>query len=95
MKKVLVTGVNGYLGQGIVKMLLDNNCEVIATDRELSNVDIRAKKIPADLFEIKDPYDFFEKPDILLHLLWKDGFIHNSESHIFELPKHYEFKKNG
>ena len=30
--KVLVTGANGYLGSGIVKELLDDGIDVIATD---------------------------------------------------------------
>lgn len=31
-KKILVTGANGYLGKGVVKQLLDDGIEVIATD---------------------------------------------------------------
>ena len=30
--KVLVTGANGYLGQGVVKELLDKGHEVVAVD---------------------------------------------------------------
>ena len=30
--KILVTGANGYLGQGIVKELLDNGHNVVAAD---------------------------------------------------------------
>lgn len=91
--KILVTGANGYLGQGIVKKLLDNGQEVIATDIEIDNIDNRAKKIKANLFEIDQPYEFFEKPDVVLHMAWRDGFVHYSEAHINDLPKHYEFIK--
>ena len=41
---ILVTGANGYLGQGIVKELLDSGNEVIAVDFKLDHVDKRAKK---------------------------------------------------
>ena len=44
--KVLVTGANGYIGQGVVKHLLDNGNDVIATDFALENVDERKKKNP-------------------------------------------------
>ncbi len=41
--KILITGANGYLGTGIVKEVLDNGNEVIATDFELKFVDERRK----------------------------------------------------
>lgn len=92
--KILVTGANGYLGQGIVKTILDNGCTVIATDYETKYVDERAIKKACDIFQINNPYEFFEKPDVLLHLAWRDGFKHYSNAHIVDLPKHYAFVKN-
>ncbi len=91
--KVLVTGANGYLGQGIVKHILDNGDEVIATDFSVDNVDARAVKCECDLFSIENPYEYFDEPDVLLHLAWRDGFVHYSDAHIIDLPKHYEFIK--
>jgi len=91
--KVLVTGANGYLGQGIVKTLLDNDIEVVATGRSTVNVDERAKRIDCDLFSVEDPYNYFGQPDVLLHLAWRDGFVHYSDAHIADLPKHYSFIK--
>lgn len=91
--RVLVTGANGYLGQGIVKELLNLDCEVIATDFNLENVDDRAKKIIGNLFEIENPYEYYEKPDVVLHMAWRDGFKHSSDNHILDLPKHYMFIK--
>lgn len=91
MMKILVTGANGYLGQGIVKELLDQGHTVLATDFSLENIDCRAKKKSADLFEVEDPYSFFDKPDVVLHLAWRNGFIHNDASHISDLPLHYRF----
>lgn len=92
--RILITGANGYLGQGIVRGLLNKGHEVVATDLKIDCLDNRAIKIKANLFEINNPYKYFKKPDILLHLVWRDGFIHYSDSHIEDLPKHYTFIKN-
>lgn len=91
--KILVTGANGYLGQGIVKHILDLENEVVATDFSVDNVDKRADCRPCDLFSIKNPYSFFGEPDAIVHLAWRDGFVHYSDAHIIDLPKHYEFIK--
>lgn len=92
--KILVTGANGYLGQGVVRALLDNGHEVIATDFKTIYVDERADKKDCDLFSVEGPYEYFDKPDILLHLAWRDGFVHYSNAHIDDLPKHYNFIKS-
>ena len=91
--KVLVTGANGYLGQGIVKSILDTGNTVVGTDFKTELIDCRAEKINCNLFEVNNPYDFFGKPDVLLHLAWRDGFIHYSDAHIIDLPLHYKFIK--
>lgn len=89
--KILVTGANGYLGQGIVKYLLCLGHSVVATDFKIENIDDRAERIACDLFHVVNPYEYFGEPDALLHLAWRDGFIHYSDTHIKELPKHYDF----
>ncbi len=89
--KILVTGANGYLGQGIVKKLCDLGAEVIACDFSVDNVDRRANAVAADMFSVEQPFEFFGKPDVLLHLAWRDGFVHNSNTHIDDLPKHKKF----
>lgn len=91
--KILVTGANGYLGQGIVKHILDCGNEVVATDFKIDNIDERADRRAVDLFSIEDPYNYFGQPDVLLHLAWRDGFVHYSDAHIDDLPKHYGFIK--
>lgn len=92
--KILVTGANGYLGSGIVKAILDSGNEVIATDLKIDNIDSRAKKVMCNLFEVENPFEYFGKPDVLCHLAWRDGFVHYSNSHINDLPFHFEFIKN-
>ena len=91
--KILVTGANGYLGQGIVRSILNNGHCVVATDFNTQFVDERAERIDCNLFEVDNPYSFFGEPDVLLHLAWRDGFVHYSSAHIEDLPKHYAFIK--
>lgn len=91
--KILVTGANGYLGQGIVRHILDCGNETVATDFKVDHIDERADRRECDLFSVSDPYNYFGQPDVLLHLAWRDGFVHYSEAHIDDLPKHYAFIK--
>lgn len=91
--KILVTGANGYLGQGIVKAILDLGCEVVASDLNTQYVDMRAERIEGSMFDAEDPYTYYGKPDVLLHLAWRDGFVHNSPHHFGDLGSHYLFLK--
>lgn len=91
--RILVTGANGYLGQGIVKAILGSGNEVIAVDFNIDNIDNRANKVACNMFEIENPYEYFNKPDVLLHLAWRDGFVHYSNTHIDDLPNHFAFIK--
>ena len=92
--KILITGANGYLGQGIVKAIFNKGYEVIAADFKTNYVDNRVDRVDCNLFEIEKPYEYFGKPDVLLHLAWRDGFAHYADSHIADLPKHYDFIKS-
>lgn len=92
--RILVTGANGYLGQGVVKQLLNDGHNVIACDVEVRDIDCRAERKRENLFEIEDPYNFFDKPDVLLHMAWRDGFVHNSINHVNDLHMHYNFIKS-
>ena len=91
--KVLVTGANGYLGQGICKELIKKGITVIATDFSDEHIVKECIIKCANIFEIDDPYEYFDKPDILIHLAWRNGFVHNSITHIEDLPMHYNFLK--
>ena len=89
--RILVTGANGYLGKGVVKQLLDDGQEVIATDFKDNHIDKRAVFIYGDIFSMDNPFEYFGKPDVLLHMAWRDGFVHGSINHINDLPKHVDF----
>lgn len=91
--KILVTGANGYLGSGITKALVEKGTEVIATDFAVDRIDEKASAVVGNIFAIEDPYIYFGQPDMLLHLAWRDGFVHYSDAHIEDLPKHYKFIK--
>ena len=91
--KILVTGANGYLGQGIVKQILNEGHVVVAADFTTENVDGRAIKKAGSMFEIDEPFSYYENPDIVLHLAWRNGFVHNADSHIGDLSSHVSFLK--
>lgn len=94
-KKVLVTGANGYIGRHVVSALLELGHEVLASDFSYEGVDERAKRMEASLFSgDADIYEQFEKPDVCIHMAWRNGFVHNADTHIADLPDHYLFIKN-
>lgn len=95
MKKILVTGANGYIGSHVVKQLLDMGAEVIACDFDFTYVDERASCQKLDIFSHDaDIYNKVGCPDVCIHLAWRDGFVHNSLNHIGDLSGHYRFLVN-
>ena len=95
MKKVLVTGANGYIGRHVVQKLLELGSEVYVSDFNFEGLDERAIRVTTPIFG--DEENLFEKlgkPDVCVHMAWRNGFVHNADSHIIDLPQHYEFIKN-
>lgn len=93
--RYLVTGANGYIGSHIVRLLLDHGHEVYAADINYQSVDSRAYCLEENIFSgDKDIYQRLMEPDVCIHLAWRNGFIHNADSHILDLPNHYTFVKN-
>lgn len=93
MKKILVTGANGYIGRHLVKALLDLGYQVMACDICFSEFDSRAQQIKINIFDVgvDGLYEKLGSPDICLHMAWRDGFVHNSKNHILDLSAHYRF----
>lgn len=93
-RKILITGANGYIGSKIVKKLLDLGNEVIAVDFSDTHIDKRTKIFKQNIFADENYYELFGKPDVCLHMAWRDGFVHNSPNHILDLSNHFKFIKN-
>lgn len=93
MKKVLVTGANGYIGRHVAKALLDRGAGVIACDIATDDVDERAERRSLNLFDLPEGNVFEQlgSPDVCLHMAWRNGFVHNSPTQIGDLSAHYKF----
>lgn len=93
-KKVLITGAAGYIGRHVVREFLNAGYYVIANDFGFKGVDERAEFSNISIFDSNiDVYRELNCPDILVHLAWRNGFIHNSSTHMEDLSAHFSFLK--
>lgn len=94
-KKILVTGAGGYIGRHVVSSLLGMGHQVSAVDKRTDGIDPRAKILDVDIFSGSETiYDELERPEVVLHMAWRDGFKHNSAAHIDDLAAHMHFTEN-
>lgn len=104
MKKILVTGATGFIGNYVIEQLLQQkNCSVIASSSTIENARAASwfsfvKYIPFNLKDFDNKinyYEFFDKPDIMIHLAWEGLPNYKASFHVEEnLPRHYLFLKN-
>ena len=91
-QRILVTGACGYMGQWVVRELLNQGYHVIASDFVRHGLDERAEFCDYPIFSGEaDIYERLGKPDALIHLAWRDGFVHASPAHMQDLSQHVRF----
>ena len=103
MRKILVTGASGFIGNWVVKELLKNNFRVIASSSDPEKARSCAwfsqvEYIPFNLALFNDETDyfsFFQRPDIMIHLAW-EGLPNYKAAFHYEvnLPRHFSFLQN-
>ena len=103
MKKILVTGATGFIGNYVVTELLKNNYPVIASSSSIE----KARHMPwfskvefiALNFESFDNsinyFNFFHQPDAIIHLAWEGLPNYKASFHVdTNLPRHFAFLQN-
>ena len=90
--RILITGVNGYIGRHVAEFLLNEGHEVLGADLRFDDLDTRIVRITEPIFSgAEDIYEKMQRPDVCIHLAWRDGFIHNSNAHMNDLSSHMTF----
>ncbi|MDR3715328.1 MAG: NAD(P)-dependent oxidoreductase [Puia sp.] len=103
MKKILVTGATGFIGQYVIDWLLRREYAVIATSSDEQRARLfgwygKVHYIPFDLARLTpstDYYSFFGRPDSLIHLAWEGLPNFRSSFHMEgNLPRQAAFLEN-
>ena len=99
--KVLVTGAAGFVGRYVVAELVSNGYEVIATSRRKEKAKnyewfSSVEYIEHDFANTQENYyDFFCRPDLLIHLCWEGLSNYSDHTHVDRyLPRHCNFLRN-
>ena len=97
--KILVTGASGFVGNHVLNYLVTNtNYEIIATARNREKVIDKSwfskiEFVETDLYDISlKQFEYFKKPDILIHLAWSNLPNYTKSFHLTEnLPNEIRF----
>ena len=98
MKKILITGITGFIGRHLYENLRDNNIEIIAIARNpdfsMDGVTWISADLYSDLEIIKDKLsDHIGTIDVLYHLAWSG--VQAKDKNIFELQSRNVFIANN
>lgn len=100
--KILVTGATGFIGEYVINKLIQDNFQVIATSSSIEKAKhkswfnkVHYKEYRFSESNITNLYDYFDRPDKMIHLAWQ-GLPNYSELYHFEsnLLEQYFFLKN-
>lgn len=102
MLKVLVTGCTGFIGNHVVDRFLELGCDVVASSRSAAAAQERTwfDRVTYREYSIagadnKDLFDYFGRPDALIHLAWPGLPNYGALFHIeTNLWNDYFFLKN-
>ena len=100
--KVLVTGATGFIGNHIVRKLLLGKNDVIATSSSIAKASdydwinkVEYKELKIDQLNLEINYfEYFNKPDLIIHLAWLGLPNYNSEIHLTQAKMHFELITN-
>lgn len=91
--KILVTGATGFIGKHVVNALLKiEDLQITVTSSSLSKLqecyaNVNVTILPYDIYEgdsMLKPYEYFGKPDKLIHLAWRGLPNYGNTFHITE-----------
>ena len=104
MKKILVTGATGFIGNYIIsRLVLQNDYVVIASSSNPEKAHAApwfssVNYIPFNLNEYDETinyYNYFQQPDVMVHLSWQGLPNYEASFHLTEnLPRQFQFLNN-
>ncbi len=103
MKKILVTGATGFVGNYVMEELLKQQLNVVATSTNIEKAKqfIWFDKVEYVFFDLnqfskaENYHTYFHEPTHLIHLAWEGLPNYNESFHLqVNLPRHYQFIQN-
>jgi len=100
--KVLVTGASGFIGSYVIEELLNRNIDVIATSTNIHKAkkyvwfgEVKYKEFNFANSKDENLFEFFECPDLTIHLAWQGLPNYKADFHITDnLPQQKSFLNN-